>query len=1172
MPRLPKIEQCPPLLGRWLRRRDSALTPLTAGLLVACAETSRRTPEQPPTDPVFLEPPSNLVITENQSGVTNPIPVGPPIQANDVNADPITYRLKNADADSRFNGFEIDPTTGQIRYASTGLDYEAAPRIEIIVTASSTGVNGRIVTIEQRIIVSVVNDPSDDFFDAVFTTVPADLQISENASGLSVPVLVGSVTATDENGDPVTYSLLGADVNGHVNGFEIDTATGQIRYVGPGLDHESATSVTLTVIATSLGANGEPTSVEQELTIAVANDPSDDRFDAVFNPVTDDLEIAENLGNQSGPVGSPVIATDADGDVIAYSLKDADANGQINGFAIDSATGQIRFAGTGLDFIVEPRIPLTVVATSIGANGNPTMVEQEVEVVILPSAPVTSYVFDGPVQGAKLYIDLNRNGVIDAGDSLIGVTGSDGSVQVPGRYAGLEFIADLGGAVDIYTTEQFAAGRLYKAISDANSGTLVLSPISTAIRELIATDNGIDDATTALMTMFGMDTALTPENIQDPDHYELPDSAAVDLSPVQQEILERTIQLGALQDMLAGDALVQALEDGLVPGEDLPGVDLAALEMRLRTSAADRASGTPFVNPAADLEMMEDTQLNLPTAAWGFQDPVGTDRGLQSIDIMGLVMTDSEGMNVTGALLLSGANDEVTDFPASVAPGQLSTLRFAPPQDSFGIVRITYRGTDRDGQQSDEQTLEIEVKPVNDAPVLTTFGAGSIREDAAADTPTNVRFRVADADADIITRDDFTVTETSGLPSQRFGVMAGTQAGEFLLVLLSGGAVDADDGVLSIPLQVRVSDGTVDSNPLNVTIDVTPVNEAPVLTLASGASGSITEGAPANALTGIRFVVTDEDRNDADFITDDFTVTETGGAVSAQFKVIEVAGLFYLAVRSGQTIDAEDGTTSIALQVRVNGRDAEEADSNVLDVTVAIVDVDDNAVAFSATSYTAALEENLSGASTPVNLVVVAASDDDRDAIITGYELVAATDDVSNDATALFQVTNTGQVQYVGTGLDAESGPDEYSLTVRAISSDGGSADVTVTVTVADVSESPPPAASATALSESVLGGRAVDVSLPPASFGMGAAKAAYGDLDPGDKIDLGAITALDANGGMDGGQEYMYVVGAFPATVNGLWQPDWPLATVDFPHFDAPVVDLSGYSDGTFLCADCTV
>jgi len=118
--------------------------------------------------------------------------------------------------------------------------------------------------------VTVNDDNKDELGAAVFNTpLPSDLSISENADGSSTAITVGSpVTATDPDGDTVTYSLA-APV---AAGFTIGSSTGQISYSGSGLDREVSAAIRLVVVASSIGPDGtNAVKVRQPVTITVTD-------------------------------------------------------------------------------------------------------------------------------------------------------------------------------------------------------------------------------------------------------------------------------------------------------------------------------------------------------------------------------------------------------------------------------------------------------------------------------------------------------------------------------------------------------------------------------------------------------------------------------------------------------------------------------------------------------------------------------------------------------------------------------------------------------------------------------------------------------------------------------------------------------------------------------------
>ena len=90
----------------------------------------------------------------------------------------------------------------------------------------------------------------------------ASFSVAEDAA---VGRLVGVVTATDPDGDTLTFALTGGNSGG---AFALDSATGELTVAGR-LDHETRTSYTLTVTATDDWP--EPQSASAVVTVEVTN-------------------------------------------------------------------------------------------------------------------------------------------------------------------------------------------------------------------------------------------------------------------------------------------------------------------------------------------------------------------------------------------------------------------------------------------------------------------------------------------------------------------------------------------------------------------------------------------------------------------------------------------------------------------------------------------------------------------------------------------------------------------------------------------------------------------------------------------------------------------------------------------------------------------------------------
>ena len=322
------------------------------------------------------------------------------------------------------------------------------------------GVTSDAATVEAAIR-DIDSPPADAVFDEVGT-----LSVTENADGSGMPgddnapISAGYVTATDSNGDAVSYSIEGDPADWMI------LEDGKLCYVGAGLDHEAGDAVSLNIVATSIGADGAETSVVRNVSVMVGDVQESD---AVFADAT--LAIDEN--ETAGMVGS-VTATDAEDDAVTYRLAD----GSPEGFSIDAETGAVSYAGEGLDHETAATVDLTVIATSIGASNMETDVSRTFTVMVgdvddLPDMPMKinldptfddrkggdadDMFFARPVQGASRVFEdtLNHSDKIDGGEGndtiLIAKYPNTGTLELGSSHkiSNVENVElDAGGGID----------------------------------------------------------------------------------------------------------------------------------------------------------------------------------------------------------------------------------------------------------------------------------------------------------------------------------------------------------------------------------------------------------------------------------------------------------------------------------------------------------------------------------------------------------------------------------------------------------------------------------------------------------------------------------------------------------------------------------------------------
>ena len=253
--------------------------------------------------------------------------------------------------------------------------------------------------------------------------------VDDDATAAAVLAWPGSVSVTEGGGDAASAEVqvrLGSQPSGDVvvsvsswDGLAVRVSPASLTFSTS--DWGVPQSVTVTavddldtdaesvlVVFTAAGHAGASAGVS--VADGVSKAPA--LADAVFAAVPGDLTLVEN---NKGPVnvGSPVTATDADGDTIVYSLEGPSRAAPPTGFKIDSATGQISYGPIpsrvgrlttevpGVDHEATPRVALVVVATSIGSDGTATAVRQAVSVTVtdVNEAPGTVVVVGVPVAG-----------------------------------------------------------------------------------------------------------------------------------------------------------------------------------------------------------------------------------------------------------------------------------------------------------------------------------------------------------------------------------------------------------------------------------------------------------------------------------------------------------------------------------------------------------------------------------------------------------------------------------------------------------------------------------------------------------------------------------------------------------------------------------------------------
>ena len=260
-----------------------------------------------------------------------------------------------------------------------------------------------------------------------------------------------------------------------------------------------------------------------------------------------------------------------------------------------------------------------------------------------------------------------------------------------------------------------------------------------------------------------------------------------------------------------------------------------------------------FVNPVNDAPVSTPATLT----------PIDEDSDVRVItqdDLLAGYASDVDGDSLTASDLL------ITEGNGSLVANADGTWNYTPAADDNGTISFSY--TISDGTDSVSNTATLDIIPVNDAPVSTPATLAPIDEDSGVRVITQDDLLVgyaSDVDGDSLTASDLLITEGNGsVIANADGTWNYTPAAD-------------DNGTISF--SYTISDGT-DSASNTATLDITPVNDAPVSTPATLA--------PIDEDSGFRVITQDDllagyasDVDGDNLTASDLLITEGNGSLVA---------------------------------------------------------------------------------------------------------------------------------------------------------------------------------------------------------------------------------------------------------------------------------------------------
>ncbi|HEX5065660.1 MAG TPA: cadherin domain-containing protein, partial [Myxococcota bacterium] len=815
----------------------------------------------------------------------------------------------------------------------------------------------------------------------------AAFSVAENsAAGTAVATLA----ATDPDaGSTFTYSILSGNTGG---AFALDPTTGQITVANPAaLDFETTPSFTLTVQVTDAGGLTDNATITVNLT------------NVNEAPVLNDAAFSVAENSAAGTAVATLAATDPDaGSIFTYSILGGNTNGA---FALDPTTGQITVANpAALDFETTPTFTLTVQVTDAG----------------------------GLTDTATITVDLtDANEVPDLADATFALAENSAAGTAVATLA----------ATDPDAGSTFT----YSILSGNTGGAFALDPTTGEIT--VANTSALDFETTPSFTLTvqvtdagGLtDTATITVDLTDAN--EVPDLADAVFALAENNAAGSVVGSVAATDPDAGETFTYAILGGNTNGafalDPTTGALTVANPAALNFETTPSFTLTVQVTDAGGLTDNATITLNLTNVN---EAPVLNDAAFSVAEnsaagtaVATLAATDPDaGSTFTYAILAGNTNGA---FALDATAGALTVANPAALDlETTPSFTLTVQVTDAGGL-TDNATITVNLTNVNEAPILND-AAFSLAENSAAGTAV-ATLAATDPDAG----STFT-----------YAILGGNTNGAFALDPTTGALTVANPAALnfettpSFTLTVQVTDAGGLTDNATITVNLTNVNEAPVL---NDAPFSVAENSAAGSVVG-SVIATDPDAGET------FTYAILGGNTNGAFALDATTGA--LTVANAAALDLET-TPTFTLTVQVT-----DAGGLTDTATITVNLTDANEVPDLADAVFALAENSAAGS------VVggVAATDPDAGETFS-YAILGGN---TNGAFALNAATGELTVANPA-ALDFETTPT-FTLTVQVTDAGGLTDNATITVDLTNVNEAPVLNDAAFSLAENSAAGAAV--------------------------------------------------------------------------------------------------
>ena len=825
---------------------------------------------------IGINPVNDAPVSNNQN-LTTPEDTALPGQvvASDVDGDVLAYAVTGQPANGSVT---LNPATGAFVYTPNA-NYNGSDSFVVTISDGNGGTTTSLITIG----VTPVND----------APVASNLNLTTPEN---VPVN-GQVSASDIDGDTLSFSVGGNPAHGTVT---LNPATGSFTYT-PNASYNGSDSFTVTV---SDGNGGTTTSVVS-IGVTPVNDP----------PVSSNLSLTTN---EDVPVNGAVVATDADGDALSYTVSGSPANGTV---VLNGATGTFTYTPNsgynGSD---------SFVVTISDGKGGTTTSTVSIGVNSVNHAPVANDDTATTDEATAVTIAVRANDTDADGDALdvSGVTqGANGSVVIDGVTGNPVYTPNagfVGSDSFTYTVRDGSGATSTATVTVTVNAVVPVNQAPVAMRDSITLDEGgtatiLDGGSTSLLANDSdpENDPLTAILVSGPAHgtltlnangtfsythdgsetttdsftYKVNDGTSdgntvtvnITVKPVNDAPISVadsiqvneggtvTVLVGGATSVLANDSDAEndPLSAVLVTGPANGTLTLNADGTFSYTHNGSETTTDSFTYRAND-GTVNGNIVTVTINVTPVNDAPVASNDVVTVNEDGSVIvavrtndTDAEGDALTVNSVTQGANGSVVIDVVTGNPV------YTPNSGFSGTDSFTYTVRDPSGAISNTATVTVTVSPANHVPVAVADSINVLEGGTATilvGGATSVLANDSDADGNALDAILVSAPTNGTLTLNADGTFSYTH---------NGSETTTDS------FTYKVNDGTVDGNTVTVTINVTPVNDAPV---------AVDDFFTTAEDTAIAFNLSDLTANDSDPEGDTLTVFSAGVATHGSLSMV----------------------------------------------------------------------------------------------------------------------------------------------------------------------------------------------------------------------------------------------------------------------------------------------